>query len=68
MLPFILYVVICIYTPPKFSIQKDQVLVPYIDASRAVPASANAGPDCDACGGPLKFIVQTKKKKKKKKD
>ena len=27
----------------------------------AVPALANAGPDCDPCGGPLKVIVQSKK-------
>jgi hypothetical protein len=24
------------------------------------PALANAGPDCDPCGGPLKVIVQSK--------
>jgi hypothetical protein len=28
----------------------------------AVPALANAGPDYDPCGGPLKIIVQSKKK------
>jgi hypothetical protein len=27
-----------------------------------VPALANAGPDCDPCGGPLKVIVQREKK------
>jgi hypothetical protein len=27
-----------------------------------MPALANAGPDCDLCGGPLKVIVQNKKK------
>jgi hypothetical protein len=25
-----------------------------------VPALANAGPDCDPCGGPLKVIAQSK--------
>jgi hypothetical protein len=28
----------------------------------SVPALANARPDCDPLGGPLKFIVQSKKK------
>jgi hypothetical protein len=27
-----------------------------------VPALANAGPDCDLCGGPLTAIVQSKKR------
>jgi hypothetical protein len=30
----------------------------------AVPALANAGPDCDSCGGPLKVIMQREREER----
>ena len=34
----------------------------------AVPALANAGPDCDPCGGTLNFIVQTERERERERE